>query len=86
MTVPTSKLSLLIEAIEMDDWTTVFRIAARFPSLGEHRTAIVRAHEALVRPDFYREIGKDVEMILIEGKAAIYARYGAQLAKRKEDK
>jgi hypothetical protein len=74
-----TKLAALVAAVHAHDWPTAFRIAARFPRLGPERVAIVRAHEACVRPDFYREVGKDPELLIAEGKAAIFSKYEKEL-------
>lgn len=75
MAQPATKLSKVVAAVRAGDWPLAFRIAAKFPDLGAERAAIVRAHEALVRPEFYKELGLDIEAVILEGKAAIYARY-----------
>ena len=82
MTIPTpgTKLATLVAAVHAGDWAGAFAIANRFSDLGEHDAAITRAHEARVRPGFFQEIGRDLELIETEGRAAIYARYGKYLA------
>jgi hypothetical protein len=76
-----TKLSQVVLAVHAGDWALAFRIAAKFPQLGPEKAAIVRAHEVLVHPEFYREMGKDIDAIIMEGKAAIYAKYGKALSK-----
>ena len=73
---PPTKVSQLEAAIRAGHWELALRIAARFPRLGEHRAAIVRAHEAYTNPQFYRQIGKNHEALKAEGKRALIARYG----------
>lgn len=70
-----TKLSKLKAHADMGDWQGALRIAARFPSLGDHRAQIIRAHEAYLRPSFYRQIGKDPEALIAAGIAALRARY-----------
>lgn len=71
----TTKFDKLKAHAAVGDWQAALRIAARFPSLGEHRAQIVRAHEAYLRPGFYIQIGKDPAAIVAEGIAALRARY-----------
>jgi hypothetical protein len=52
---PVAKIDLLRAA----DWPRALSIAAKFPSLGQHRIAIARAHNAIQSPAFYRAIGQD---------------------------
>jgi len=73
--VPPTKLSQLKAAAAAGDWPGALRIAARFPNLGAHRDAILRAHNALLRPDFYRQIGRDPDAAVAAGIAALRARY-----------
>ncbi|NGM47967.1 hypothetical protein G5B31_20835, partial [Rhodobacter sp. SGA-6-6] len=54
----TTKLSKLKALAAVGDWQGALRIAARFPSLGDHKAAIVRAHEAFENGHFYRQIGR----------------------------
>lgn len=51
------------------------RFAGKFPILGSEKRAITRAREALIRPEFFREMGRDVEAIIQEGREAILRRY-----------
>ena len=70
-----TKLSKLKGAAAEGDWPRALRIAARFPRLGEHKADIVRAHEAIVNPSFYRQLGRDPEACINVGIAALRARY-----------
>jgi hypothetical protein len=73
---PRSKISQLTAAMRRGDWELALRIAARFPRLGEHRKAIVRAHEAYSYPSIYRQLGYDIEQLKAEGRRALTERYG----------
>lgn len=75
-----TKLSKLAAAAHAGDWQTALRIAAKFPSLGDQRDAIKRAHEAHSNPAFYQQIGKDPEALIAAGIEALKARYPKQLA------
>lgn len=74
--MPATKLSRLKDAMRAEDWRTALRIAAYFPDLGEHKEAITRAWNALNRPSFYRQLGRDPEALVEDGKRALVARYG----------
>lgn len=71
----TTKLDKLKARAEAGDWKGALAIAARFPELGEHKAAIVRAHEAGHNPGFYRQIGKNPDDLIAGGIAALKARY-----------
>ena len=71
-----TKLSKLKAAAAIGDWAGALRIAAKFPQLGEHKAEIVRAHECLVNPQFYRQLGRDPEACVAAGIAALRLRYG----------
>ena len=73
---PPTKIAQLRAAMRSDDWQLALRIAARFPRLGEHRAAIVRAHEAYTNPRLYRQLGYDIEKLKADGRRALIARYG----------
>lgn len=70
-----TKLSKLKAAAEQGNWQEALRIAARFPRLGAHGPAIKRAHEAHTNGHFYRQIGKDPEVLIQSGIDALKERY-----------
>lgn len=70
-----TKLAQLKTAAASGDWREALRIAARFPQLGEHKRAIVTAHECLAHPGFYSQLGKDEAALIEAGKAALRDRY-----------
>lgn len=71
-----TKISQIRSAVAANDWRKALAIAARFPQLGEHKKAIVTAHECLAHPGFYRQLGKDEAALVDAGKAALRERYG----------
>lgn len=71
----TSKIHELRTAASEGRWADALAIAAKFPRLGEEKEAITRADAAIKRPDFYRQIRKDPEQIVLEGIAALRRRY-----------
>ncbi len=70
-----TKLSKLLEFMERGEWKKALSLAAKFPQLGDHKDAIVRGHEACVRPDFYRQIKHDPETLVKIGINALKERY-----------
>ena len=73
---PPTKLAHLRDAMRAGNWEQALRMAARFPRLGEHKEAIVRAHEAYSNPRFYSQLGYDMEKLKAEGRRALVERYG----------
>jgi hypothetical protein len=69
---PVAKIDLLRAAA---DWPRALSIAAKFPSLGQHRIAIARAHNAIQSPAFYRAIGQDPAALVQAGIQALQERY-----------
>lgn len=76
MDSPRSKLAVVREHMAAGRWQEALRIAARFPRLGEHRRAIVSAHEAYVHPGFYAQLGQDVGALRDAGRQALIVRFG----------
>jgi hypothetical protein len=70
-----SKLQQIQNAIARKDTRAALKIAASFPSLGEHRAAITRGWEACARPEMYRQMGRDPEALIAAGIAALKQRY-----------
>ncbi len=70
-----TKLSKLKTAAAEGNWRGALRIAARFPVLGDHKAAIVRAHEAFENERFYSQIGRDTETLIRDGIVALCDRY-----------
>jgi len=73
------KIDTLVQHMRSDNWPCALRLAASFPRLGGHTTAIVRAHEVLAHPGFYAQLGFDETSILDEGIAALRTRYASRL-------
>lgn len=70
-----TKLNKIRSLAAVGDWKAALRIAARFADLGEHRAAIVRAHEVSHSPAFYSQLGVDPEKALAAGVEALRSRY-----------
>jgi hypothetical protein len=65
------------DALKAGDERKALKIAAAFPSLGEYREVITRGWEACVRPEMYRQMGRDVDALVAAGVAAVRRRYAA---------
>ena len=76
MSEPPKKIDVLRRAMNAGAWQSAMSIAAKFPRLGDEQTAILRAHEAFVRPDFQRQLGRDPEALKAAGIAALKGKYG----------
>lgn len=70
-----TKLSKLLLMMRENRWDDALKFAGKFPSLGEEKRAITRAREALIRPEFFRSIGRDVDQIIEEGRQALVRKY-----------
>lgn len=70
-----TKLNKIRSLAAIGDWKAALRIAARFADLGEHRVAIVRAHEVSHSPAFYSQLGINPEQAFAAGIEALRARY-----------
>lgn len=57
--VPPRKLDGVLAAMRADNWHEAIRLAAKFPRLGPQGPAIMRAHEAIQRPDFQRQMAHE---------------------------
>lgn len=76
---PPTKLAELVRLIRAEEWDRALSFASKFPRLGDHEKAIRRGHEACVRPDFQRQLGRDPAKLIAEGVAALKARYASAL-------
>lgn len=74
------KIDLLINAMKLEDWKKSLSISAKFHDLGEYKADIVRAHEAIHHPDFYKQIGKNPEKLIQIGIKALKIRYSSKLS------
>ena len=68
----------LAEPMRAGEWDRALAVAARFPYLGAQAKAIRTAHEAVARPDFYRQMGKDIAALRQAGIDALRARWPGQ--------
>lgn len=70
-----TKLSQLQALMRAEKWADAIRFAAKFGDLGEARNAILSAKEAVVRPEFMRQLRKDPEALIAAGVEALRQRY-----------
>lgn len=73
---PNSRVEAVRAAVADADWKTALRLAKELSGLGEDEKVITRAWEALVRPRFLREVGKDPDATYEEGVATLKRRFG----------
>ena len=72
------KSDLVRNAVAAQDWKTALKIAKDF-RLGitrEQHSVITRAYECIVHPDFYRQLGKNLECEINRGKEIVAQMYG----------
>lgn len=74
------KIDLLINAMKLEDWKKALSIAAKFHDLGVYKADIVRAHECIHYPDFYKQLGKNPEKLIQKGITALKIRYASKLS------
>lgn len=67
------------------DWPRALKLAAKFQRLGEHAKPIRRAAEASLRPDFYTELGWDLDAIQRDGIVALKERFSTSWEKVQAD-
>lgn len=70
-----SKVDQIKAALACGNSRDALRIAASFPYLGPRKADIRRGWEACVRPEMYRQMGKDVEGLIAVGIEAVRERY-----------
>ena len=74
--MPEKKIDILRRHMAAGEWRAAISLASKFQDLGAHKARILRAQEALARPEFQRQIGRDPEALIADGIAALKERYG----------
>lgn len=69
------KIDTLRELMRTNQWHKAIKFAAKFPRLGQHKDRILAASSALLSPYFYISIGKNPEIIIQDGIAALKEKY-----------
>jgi hypothetical protein len=75
---PPKKIDLLRHYMAAGKWDAAIKLAAGFGELGAERAAILSGREALLRPDFQRQLGKQPDELVEAAKAALLRRYAAR--------
>lgn len=73
---PKTKTSLIRAHMQAGDWRKAISVAAKLPRLDKHRVPILDAQGAYTNERFYRQIGKDPEILISNGRAALIERFG----------
>lgn len=60
------------------EWQEAIRVAARFPRLDHHRSAILDAHGAYTNARFLVQLGKDIDGLKEAGRLALLDRFGLE--------
>lgn len=81
MTQRITKLEQLCELMHNEDWRAAILFAAKFQDLGSHAKPIHQAREAYLRPDFQKQLGKDIDELKSIGEQALRERYSDALVK-----
>lgn len=71
-----TKISILRRNMAGGMWREAVLLAAKFQDLGAEKAAILKAREAILRPQFQRQIGRSPEVLIDDGIAALVRRYG----------
>jgi hypothetical protein len=74
--MPPTKISIVRECMATGRWREAVRIAARFPRLGDDKSAIQRAWPTFYNPNFCRQVGRDPEAMISAGREALRRRHG----------
>ena len=67
------------EAIANGNWKEALRIAKdfRINVTKEQRSDMTRAYECIVHPNFYRELGTNIDEAIAKGQRVLETLYGA---------
>jgi hypothetical protein len=71
-----SRLEVLRAAMANHDWPAAIVLASKFTELGDEQMDIERGREAILRPVFQRQLGRDPAQLIENAKAALIRRYG----------
>lgn len=69
------KIDVLSVLMKQGQWVEAIKFAAKFPRLGKQRNPILTASAAILSPDFYTSMGKDVDLLIADGVAALKERF-----------
>lgn len=71
------KLAKVRAAIANNDWDTAIKLGARVTLFGKYAEAIQRGKDAITKPEFYRQLGRDPDKLRQEAIAALKERIEA---------
>jgi len=69
------KIDVLRKLMQNNEWHKAIKFAAKFPRLDQHKDRILAASSALLSPSFYISIGKNPELVIQDGIAALKEKY-----------
>lgn len=69
------KIDILRSHLEKSEYKEAILLAAKFPRLGKEKEDILKAREAILRPDFQRQLGRDIDALIENGKKAVISKY-----------
>lgn len=72
------KIDILRGHLDNNDYKAAILLASKFPRLGKEKEVIMKAREALLRPDFQKQLGRDINLLIEQGKQAIINKYATQ--------
>jgi len=69
------KIDVLRELASKNEWEAAIKLAGSFPRLGNEARTITRAKEAVLRPEFQIQMGRDPASLIAAGVDALKAKY-----------
>lgn len=72
-----TKIEQLRELMARGDWNAAIIFCAKFPRLGAYRDAILDGREAILRPDFQRQLGREPSVLIAAAEEALREGWGA---------
>jgi len=73
--LPIKKIDILRDLMKSEKWKEALSLAAKFPRLGAEKAVIVRGHECLVNPAFYKQLGIDTDKAVNDAITALKTKY-----------
>ena len=73
--LPIKKIDILRDLMKSEKWKEALILAAKFPRLGAEKAVIVRGHECLVNPAFYKQLDIDTDKAVNDAIAALKTKY-----------
>lgn len=70
-----TKIQQLRDMADAEDWRGAISLAASFPRKGKAAKAIMQAHEAIKRPGFQRQLGRDPDELIARGVASLKSQW-----------